>query len=259
MVTRLSLAMQAARAVGLPDGDPLVLSDHSTLVVHLRPATVIARVGRLPDHTARELRIGRHLAARCAPAVRPLDLPAIGLVGFWHLLPDGTRGRLPAAVPEDAGQALRAVHEALADLPDALPRLGSWTAEVPDWLEAAPPGIRQAYDRLDTHLADLPAGQALHGDAHLGNCWGRPAVWGDLEEAGRGPVEWDLAALVLGRRLTGSPDGDRALAAYGAHDEAVLARLLPARALLAVAWRHATKNLSDPYAAHLSFLRQHLP
>jgi hypothetical protein len=49
---------------------------------------------------------------------------------------------------------------------------------------------------------ELPAVQALHGDAHLGNCLQTTteSLWHDFETACRGPREYDLAALVMRHR-----------------------------------------------------------
>lgn len=82
----------------------------------------------------------------------------------------------------------------------------------------------------DLASRELPEGQALHGDAHLSNCIQTPAgpIWHDLETAGRGPREYDLAALVLSDRSGDSdPEARSALAAYGSYDEELLDRALP--------------------------------
>jgi Ser/Thr protein kinase RdoA (MazF antagonist) len=54
---------------------------------------------------------------------------------------------------------------------------------------------------------ELPAVQALHGDAHLGNCLQTTteSLWHDFETACRGPREYDLAALVMRHRQAGDP------------------------------------------------------
>ena len=77
---------------------------------------------------------------------------------------------------------------------------------------------------------ELPAGQALHGDAHLFNCiqTATGPVWHDLETACGGPREYDLAALVLrDRSRDPQPDARAAAAAYGPYDEDILERALP--------------------------------
>jgi Ser/Thr protein kinase RdoA (MazF antagonist) len=67
-------------------------------------------------------------------------------------------------------------------------------------------------DDLASAVADTPV-QTLHGDAGAGNLMaaGGGWVWHDFEDAGPGPVAWDLAATTASPRL----DRARILAAYG--------------------------------------------
>jgi Ser/Thr protein kinase RdoA (MazF antagonist) len=108
----------------------------------------------------------------------------------------------------------------------------------------------------------LPPGQALHGDAHLHNCMGTPAgpLWHDFETSCRGPVEYDLAALVASHRIHGGDDRSAiALAAYGDHDADVLEAALPVYASwIAASWLVAVPrrpSLAPRAERQLAFLR----
>jgi Ser/Thr protein kinase RdoA (MazF antagonist) len=111
---------------------------------------------------------------------------------------------------------------------------------------------------------ELPAGQALHGDAHLFNCIQTAAgpVWHDLETACRGPREYDLAALVVDDRSRG-PDRDAqiALAAYGPYDQDLLEQALPVYAAwVAASFIAAITPKPDAAPAleqQMQFLRQY--
>jgi Ser/Thr protein kinase RdoA (MazF antagonist) len=94
---------------------------------------------------------------------------------------------------------------------------------------------------------DFPtvAGQALHGDAHMGNCLSATTgpLWHDFESTCHGPREYDLAALVLRDRSgSGYAPSREALAAYGEHDADLLDALLPVYA----AWIYASFLVSMP-------------
>lgn len=207
--------------------DPVVLREAWHVLVHLRPAPVVARVtsgapGVNPDDVVRELDVARHALRGGAPVVRPSDVLDPGphvheglTLVFWEYV-DST-GEID---PRAAGRGLRAIHEALADYDGELPR-GGRPDEVEEMLAPLPPS---ADVELLRELASrpLPEGQALHGDAHLGNCLPGP-IWHDLETACRGPREYDLAALLLSDR----PEAALALEAYGDHDAALLEASLP--------------------------------
>lgn len=91
---------------------------------------------------------------------------------------------------------------------------------------------------------ELPAGQALHGDAGLSNCMqtARGPVWHDLETSCRGPREYDLAAVVLHNRWDADDPARRAaLDAYGPYDEELLEAALPVYgAWIAASWLTAS-------------------
>src|SRR3712207_2885002 len=80
----LRAAVEVAEEAGLRFDQPVVLHEGSSLLVHLRPAPVVARVALLTAAVrageawyAREVAVARHLADAGAPVVAPSDeLPA---------------------------------------------------------------------------------------------------------------------------------------------------------------------------------------
>jgi hypothetical protein len=257
----LRAAIAIAEAQGLRFSAPAVLADGSNLLVHLRPAPVVARVpttiatlrpGRA--HLTREVAVAGFLAARDAPVVAPSaevdpgpheheGLP----VSFWELAE-------PTGAPLDAraaGRALRACHDALEDYAGDLPehaifhearailaRLvagGALEADDAALAQRAGAELASAIDALDVPL------QALHGDAHLGNViqTARGPLWNDWEDTFRGPREWDLACLHATARVFGRDPAPVAAAQAGyrdAGDAAVLDLLVDARAFVGAAW-----------------------
>jgi hypothetical protein len=246
-------AVQAAVAVaaeqGLRSEDPVVLRDAWHVLVHLRPLPLVARVssgrpypeGPSEDDVIRELAVASHAARAGAAVVPPSDLLEPGpyrhgghVVAFWQYV-EARREVEPVA----AGEALRGIHDALADYDDELPSLHTDdTARITDSLD--PSADVSLLRELGLRK---PAGsaQALHGDAHLGNCLPGP-LWHDFETACRGPRELDLAALALSARV-GDDDASRiALEAYGDHDEDLLEECLPVYA----AWIYASFMVALP-------------
>ena len=234
----LRAALQAARRVDLPVGEPVVLRDLTNVIVHLRPAPVVARVPllfanfRAHEALATELRVARFLAERGAPVTPPA--PEAGpdphkvdgmLVTFWRYL-EHERYRPETA---EVGRALRRFHDAFAGYDAELPSCDRLEElrRVLDDLRPSPHAnaaelreLRRFVQELEPLAGDRP----LHGDAHFGNVlWtaGGP-LWGDLENVCRGPVEYDLAALLY-RQAEGTAE---AIDAYGPHDEATLAAAL---------------------------------
>lgn len=222
-------AVRVAASAGVRSDDPRVLADGANVVVHLRPAPLVAKVAarthvlREPaPWLARELAVSEHLAGCGVPVTRasPL-LPARvhegdgAVLTFWRHEPHDPAGEV---APADLGRLLRELHAALRSCTVPLPRMATAFDDVGRWLdgarETAPAGMRAAYERL---LVDLggpePGDQALHGDPHPGNLLVAPhgPVWTDLEDTCRGPVAWDLACLAASRRT----DGEAALRAYG--------------------------------------------
>lgn len=222
----VTAATSLAAERGLPCTDPVVLHDGSNVVVHLRPAPVVARVATLTALVrpgieawfARDVLIARHLSARGVPAARPLDEPVVAgdtVIGLWHHEPHD-----PARMPAGAEVAARLadLHGALRDLDADLPRHGPCTdveRALPKIAPLMPAGaaaaVRAENERLRTALDAFPV-QPLHGDAHPGNLLLTPAgpLWNDFEDTWLGPIGWDLACLAN----TGYLDGHAAVAVY---------------------------------------------
>jgi phosphotransferase family enzyme len=255
----LAAAVAVARAHGVRSTDPTILAARSNLLVHLRPAPVVARVAGAtailrPDVRewfAREVAVAGFLAGRGVGVVPPSEEIPPGphehgglVLSFWRLVqPDPDRQ--PSAA--EGAEALQTLHWALRDFPGELPYLGPPLVEVPRLLDRIERQgdlarsdlilLRDAYERLASILRSpaRPA-QALHGDAHLRNltATANGLLWNDFEDTCRGPVDWDLACFC---RLL--PAGwDAALAAYGAGAPGLdeLAPWLEARDLQGTVW-----------------------
>jgi Ser/Thr protein kinase RdoA (MazF antagonist) len=178
-------------------------------------------------------------------------------VVFWRYLV--SEGKRDAAA---AGRGLRVIHEALADYDGQLPAAG----RADDEKAMLAPLPRSDDVELLCELAsrELPAGQALHGDAHLFNSIPTAAgsVWHDFETACRGPREYDLAALIMDDRPE-APDHDArtALAAYGSHDPDLVQRAIPVYAAwVAASFMAAVARRPDAAASlerQMQFLRRY--
>lgn len=237
-------AVTVATSLGVPCHSPVVLHDGSNVVVHLRPAPVVARVATLtadirPGIEAwltRDIAVARHLVACGVPATRPLSDPVAvdGAVAvLWHYEPhDPSVSFSPASV----ASRLAALHAALASFDGELPRL----APCDDLdralaLVSLPAVVAEENTRLRAALSEFPV-RPLHGDAHPGNLLATPSgpVWNDFEDAWLGPLGWDLACL----RTSGRVDGAAAVAAYpGVVSREELAVCVELRELFGVVWR----------------------
>jgi hypothetical protein len=262
-------ALAAARAVALAHAvaceDAVVLAAGSNVLVHLRPAPVVARVmtgtallhGDVPRWLAGEVAVGAFLGER-GLAVAPSDVPAPGphrhdglWMTFWAFVAHDPSPPRPRA--EELGGALRELHVALADFPSD--RLGP-LRDVRDWLDRLAAELRpspsltaQDRDRLRSRLqaltptvfeSALPV-QAIHGDASLSNLLRTDdgLVWNDLEDACVGPVGWDVAGLVVDARAHGESEAFVAdfLDAYGGPDLDELEAFIAAHHLYTTVWR----------------------
>ncbi|HZU20033.1 MAG TPA: phosphotransferase [Gaiellaceae bacterium] len=258
--------MAVARAHGVRVDEPVVVRQAWHVLVHLRPAPIVARVtsgaaGVDPNDVVRELAVAGHAARAGAPVVPPSDLIDPGphehaghTLAFWRYVEKC--GEPDAAT---AGAGLFAIHEALATFDGPLPALhdvGLLLAELP------PSDDRELLCELAAR--PLPAGQALHGDAHLFNCMSTTSgqLWHDFETACRGPREYDLAALVQRQRIHGDDARSAAaLAAYGEYDADLLEAALPVYAAwITAAWLVALPRrpeLAVPADRQLAFLRRY--
>jgi len=268
-------AVRAAVAVAarfmINSTEPVVLADGANIVVHLRPAPVVAKVAastpevrpRVQDWLQRELDVSTFLAAEGAPVVPPSpELPATThhgeghVMSFWRYLPPADPSRPLRPDEETIGSMLRDLHALLRRYPQALPELAP-LQDIPAFLarpqtrvnEKGKAALAAAYQRLTARLAHVNDQQALHGDAGAGNLMatGQGWLWHDFEDTCSGPVAWDLAASTASQRL----DGPRILAAYGEPvDAAWLAAGQQLRRLHLTVWYAL-------YAERLPDLRSH--
>ena len=214
--------MAVAREKGIRVDEPFVLADLFSLMVHLRPAPLVARVAtcmprlRTPieDWLAREIAVTEYLSDQGASVVAPSRELSPGpherdgyWISFWtYVLPDPER--IPTA--DDCSVMLHDLHDVLRSYPGELPTLGA--DDISRRAGAARPGRRRP-GRGRRQLAarccratacpfwESPGGdlQPLHGDAHPGNLIatrGGDLVWIDFEDVCLGPVEWDLATII---------------------------------------------------------------
>lgn len=127
MLDAVNAAVSVAEALGLPVGDPVVLADGSNVLVHLRPAPVVARVASLTairpnvaNWLARDLAVSAYLLERGLPVVPPAaELPpgphhhdGIALAYFGYVPHDGDHRPTPA----EFAAAVADLHHALAGL-----------------------------------------------------------------------------------------------------------------------------------------------
>ena len=224
-------AVTVAARFGLIATEPVVLADGANIVVHLRPAPVVAKVAASTpavrrdnqDWLQRELDVSAFLVAEGAPVVPPSpELPATThqgdghVMSFWRYLPPADPKRPDE---ETIGSMLHDLHavlrsyartqEYLAPLQDILAYLTRPQTQVTQERKAA---LAAAYQRLTAELDQATPQQALHGDAGGGNLMAtdRGWLWHDFEDTCSGPVAWDLAASTASQYQ----DGPRVLAAY---------------------------------------------
>ena len=253
----VAAAVRVARAHGVRVADPVVLADGSNVLVHLRPAPVVARVATrttlmrpgVAAWLARDLDVTRYLAGRGFPVVPPAtELPAGPHEVAGHVLTFAAHvphDRDRPVSPEQVAGSLADLHTELRGYPGELPARGPLDdiARVLDratrrgaLAEPEAVALRAEHAELAAGWDSAGAVQPLHGDAHAGNLLRTPhgLVWCDFEDTWRGPVAWDLACLAESRRV----DGRAALAAYPDPPVAAeLALFTRARALLAVLWQ----------------------
>jgi hypothetical protein len=233
-----------ARAQGLRVEEPAVLADLFSLMVHLRPAPVVARVSTsmprlrspITDWLAAEIDVTTFLSRQGAPVVAPSSELPPGphehdgfAFSYWtYVRPDPERTPTTA----DCSAMLVDLHAALRRYPGALPRFGA--NDIRRGLDALDGAggmltepevarLRAVADRLRPFMEAPGDVQPLHGDAHPGNLIAarEGLLWIDFEDACRGPVEWDLATMM---------DAD-AIGAHHRPDPEVLARCRDLRAL----------------------------
>jgi hypothetical protein len=260
----LAAAQAVAREYGVVCDEAVRIAAGSNVLVHLKPAPVVARVmtGTAVLHDdveqwlAREVAVAAFVAERSDLVVPPSDILPPGpheQDGLWMTLWKFVSHDVQAPPPEprELGRLLRRLHAALADFPGDLAPL----SETRDWLKRllaelrpSPLLTRQDIDWLRFKLdaltpvvfeSSLPV-QALHGDASMSNLLRTESglVWNDLEDVCAGPVAWDLAGLVTSARASGQSATfiEELLAAYGDPGVEDLDAFFEAHALYEVVW-----------------------
>ena len=245
-------------------------------MVRFEGTNVVGRATRDAPGVYVRLRAAVALAAYVAEEAGPIGAPSEELppgphrhgdivVTFWRFYPQA-RGYFER--PRELARTLRAFHDVA----------GGYTGELPAAFDYVDGAIRAvgADERVDSAARttatdawrllrpqiESAAGRqhVLHGDAHVGNVVdvaGR-LLWVDCEYPARGPVEWDLACLLVETRtLRRRPDLEtEALPSYGAFD-ASLVDLLVAYRVLEFAARTALRSDGSP-EFWLAWLRTHL-
>jgi hypothetical protein len=267
--TREASAIAAARAVAREHGvacdEAVRIAAGSNVLVHLKPAPVVARVmtGTAVLHDdverwlAREVAVAAFLAERTDLVVAPSDILPPGpherdglWMTLWRFVAHDAQA--PPPQPRDLGRSLRELHVALAGFPGDLAPLSEirdWLARLLAELRPSPSLPQQDIDWLGFKLdaltpavfeSPLPA-QALHGDASISNLLRTEGglVWNDLEDVCAGPVAWDVCGLVASARARGHGAAftEALLAAYGDPGVDDLAAFLEAHALYEVVWQ----------------------
>ncbi|MEJ7733163.1 MAG: phosphotransferase [Polyangiaceae bacterium] len=227
----IEAATGAGRALGLEVGEPVVLHDGFSMVVHLAPSPVVVRVPRvLPAglalaaqsaRQAREIAVVQWLDEQGFPVVRPSALvPRTPVtrdgfsMTFWEKVEIDA-----SAAPDFLANAARVVdlHAALRACPVALPFLSPLAISVPGGLAHldANPTLIEPSDLAKANaewrvLAPVMASagafrtrfprarvQPIHGDAPAYNLVTTTTGirHADFEDATLGTPEWDVAAF----------------------------------------------------------------
>jgi hypothetical protein len=287
----LAAAQAVAREHGVPCDEAVPIAAGSNVLVHLKPAPVVARVmtGTAVLHDdaeqwlAREVAVGVFLAERTDLAVPPSSLLPPGpherdglWMTMWEFVPHDAQA--PPPEPGELGRSLRDLHAALAEFPGDLAPLSEirdWLARLIAQLRPSPSLTQEDLDWLRVKLdaltpavfeSSLPA-QALHGDASMSNLLRteRGPVWNDFEDVCAGPVAWDVCGLVTSGRARGqgATFTEELLAAYGDPGVDDLEAFLEAHALYEVVWQafegRRRPRAMERAAARLARLRDGRP
>lgn len=272
LVARTAEAVAAASAIATEHGlrvtEPRVLHDAFSVVVHLAPSPVVARVPVVLPHgfgreallarQRRELRVVSWLASRGVPVVppspllprEPLERGGLSMT-FWELVQVDV-----SATPDYVASAgvAAALHAELRDYPgelpfmqpvnDVVPRGLAFLTTSPELIAAADlERARREWALLEPVLtspasfgAAFPSAniQPVHGDAPSYNAIQTTSGlrYADFEDVTLGPVEWDLA--LFGGAAAAAYDEAASLAGVPPLDARVQAVMDAARALQVV-------------------------
>ena len=136
VATSVHAAVEVAESFGIDCSEPQVLSDGASVVVHLRPSSVVAKVAAMTTLVrsdpavglSNEVHVATFLAGAGVAVVEPAtDAIAPGVhrhqgrvMTFWRHLEHDKAARPDAPT---AGQELRRLHDVLLDCPIAVPGL----------------------------------------------------------------------------------------------------------------------------------------
>jgi hypothetical protein len=264
---------RVARGLGIGRVDPMILHESQHISIRLCPLDVVARVVSAKEPKAekklrRELAVARHLVQKDAPVVGPTtELPAgphfhdgFGLT-LWQFVKHVAADRDNRKHMTSAAEALRRVHDALADFPGALPSFRIKIDEcrtilenglaLPALIAADRTFLLMVYDRIIASLDALPVKFVpIHGDAGLENVLitSDGARWNDFEDTSLGPREWDIGWL---------PDID--LAVFGSINHDLLSVLSDLRSLCVSVWCWTKYDMPEKREAadyHLGYLKE---
>ena len=228
----LDAAVGAGRDLGLTVTDASVLHDLFSVVVHLAPAPVVARIptvlsrsqdlGSLALRQQAELDVTRWLADQGTPVIAPSPLVPLEPVQrdgfsitFWQFVEED-HGTEPDYVAN--AESTADLHAAMRTYPGRLSFLGAaeprglsqdlvLLADRPDLIAAADVDrARRQWQVLEPLVSSRTAFEAafpgtglqpVHGDSPPANIFSGVAgdLYSDFELVSLGPVEWDLAAL----------------------------------------------------------------
>lgn len=261
----MAAAATVAAAHGLAHDEAVIIHSGSNVMVHLRPAPVVARVmtGTVVLHAdpsrwlEREISVLEFLAP-LGVAVAPSALIAPGPHhhdGLWMTFTEwipGVTSPTELDDPHRLGRALRDLHDALRAFDGDLGGLRDLRQDIERLhrqLRPADPQEAEEISSLRTRLealretvfeSTLPT-QALHGDVSLSSLFhtSQRLIWSDFEDTFRGPVQWDLASYASSLRTRGaSPSFVRdMLDAYGWDDEQELVSFTAAQDVYDEIWQ----------------------
>jgi len=266
-------AIQVAHRIGIDCTDAAILHHSQHVSIRVFPSDVVARVriAKRPEtenELRREIAVARHLVAKGAPAVGLIsDLPAgpyfhdgFGLT-LWRFVehvaadPDNQQHMASAA------EALRRIHDALADFPGELPSFRAKIDQCRRLLEddtalTALPALdriflHSVYRRVIDSMNALPLKPVpIHGDAGVHNVLitSEGACYSDFEDVSLGPREWDIGFL---------PEID--LPAFEPVDRDILSVLSDLRSLCVSVWCWDKYHMPEKREAadyHLTYLKE---
>jgi phosphotransferase family enzyme len=274
----LAAAGAVAAVYGLAQRDATVIHSGSNVLVHLRPAPVIARVmtGTVALHECpsrwleREISVLEFLAPS-GLAIAPSPLVAPGPhhhEGLWMTFSEWIPDVEPSTHLDDAhrlGVALRGLHDELRPFDGDLAGLDDLRQDIErlhGQLRPADAGEAETVSSLRARLDELrqvvfestlPV-QALHGDVSLSNLLRTRdrLVWNDFEDTFRGPAHWDMAGYVISLTTRGASSSfvRRMLDAYRWDDKEELEPFIAAHHVYDEIWQMYDRQRRRPTTRH---------